>query len=181
MEGYEYLGKDWAESEVIYNVKKLNLFSEYDYLGMIHWDFNLYSPQHETYRITENISNILEKYEWISFFPGMFSNIIGHYNVLLDERKPNCLFVRDSNIENPRTANDYSIGLVSKHGMKPNHDFRPMDTISLCCSFITHRDNFLKIGELVEDSVKSGIFEKFDTERRHRIPGQVMERLVAVY
>lgn len=111
----------------------------------------------------------------------MFSNISGHYNVLLDERKPNCLFVRDSNIQNPHTANDYSTELLEKHGLKPNHEFRLDDVISLCCSFITDRENFLKIGEMIGDSVKSGVFNGFDTERRHRIPGQVMERLVAIY
>lgn len=180
IEKYEYLGKDWAESEVIYNVSKLNLFNNYEYLGIIHWDFNLYSKDYDTYRITENIGRILDRNDLISFFPGMYLHISGIYDVMMDDRKPNCLFCRDSNLENPKSCNEYLKQFL------PNSDI-DLDTINdrtiipLCCSFLCKREKFVEIGNIIGKIMESGVLDRFDVEKRHRYPGQVIERLVGLY
>lgn len=175
IEGYEYMGKDWAESEVIYNIGKLGLFGDFDYIGIIHWDFNLYNRQYQTYRITENIDRIIEKYDWISFFPAKYLNINGTYDVLMDERKPNCLFVKDSGLENPISSNRFIKDILEIKDIEQGHP------ISLCCSFLADRNTFYGISRLISDIKETKILDKFDTERRHRYPGQFMERLIAIY
>ena len=176
--GYEFLGKDWAESEVIYNAYKLNLFSDIDFVGLIHYDFNLYCPEYDTYRITENIENILQKYEWISFFAQNESLIRGIYDVLMDDRKPNCLFVKHSGLDSPKSCLDYLENIITSETGLTEHI---SSNVSLCCSFLSSRDKFLDVGRMISAIKDSNILNKFDTEKRHRYPGQVMERLVALY
>lgn len=65
--GYEHLGYPYAESEVIYNVYKLNLFAEYDYIGIIHYDFELYNKENNTYEITKYINSLISSHNYISF------------------------------------------------------------------------------------------------------------------
>lgn len=145
---YEFLGKEWAESEVIYNVSKLDLFKEYDYLGIIHWDFNLYNKKYDTYRITENIDRIIEKYDVISFFQAHLSSITGYYDVMMDERKPNCLFCRESGLNNPRSCLEYAKIFLPYNNFTIDSLDAKM-SISLCCSFLCKRSNFIELGNMI--------------------------------
>lgn len=181
---YEHLGRKYAESEIIYNVRKLNLFSEYDYIGLMHYDFNFFDKNYKTTKITENIENAIDhKIEFISFFTAPLFSIVGPYNVLMDERKPNCLFVRDSNLNNPKSINE-KIEFDIKEKIDPTFDLSAFDInkkIGLCCSFLTQRKIFDKLGDLIVDAIDDGFLNKFDTLDRHRYPGQVMERYVAMF
>ena len=180
MPNYEFLGKEWAESEVIYNVSKLDLFKDFDYLGIIHWDFNLYNKNYDTYRITENINRILEKYDVISFFQSKLSSTTGYYDVMMDERKPNCLFCRESGLDNPVSCLEY----VKRFLPNPNIDISsisPRLIISLCSSFLCKRTNFIELGNMISRIKSDECIRRFDTENRHRFPGQLIERLFALY
>lgn len=168
--------------------------TQYDYVGLIHWDFNLFAKDFNTYRITENIDRILQsqKYNWISFFPGRFSDITGYYDVMMDDRKPNCLFCRESGLDNPRSAIDY---IFQNYDTLANKDFHPFQLlnlnknlinpnypISLCCSFLGKTvDVWWDLKTIVQNLYTNNVFQSFDTEHRHRYPGQFNERVIAVY
>ena len=193
---WKHLGKDWAESEIIFNIEHLITYlnTKYDYIGLIHWDFNLFAKDFNTYRITESIERILQmqQYDWISFFPGIFSNITGYYDVMMDERKPNCLFCRESGLNNPKSAIDYiflnydkllnndsclfqSLN-INKNIINPNYP------ISLCCSFLGKTNSvWYDLKTIIQNLYNDNVFQNFDVEHRHRFPGQFIERLIAVY
>lgn len=182
--GYIRLGRKYAESEIIYNVRKLNLFSEVSYLGLMHYDFNFFDRTSLQTGITGLIdSSVKAGIDFISFFTGMLAHIVGHYNVLYDERKPNCLFVRDSGLENPKSINEKIIADM-KRVLGVDLDLKNYDVqnrIALCCSFLAKREIFDKAGDLIVDLIDSGNLNDFDTEDKHRFPGQVAERYIALF
>ena len=193
---WKHLGKDWAESEVIFNIEYLisYLNTQYDYIGFMHWDFNLFAKDFNTYKITENIDRILQsqKYSWISFFPGRFSDIIGYYDVMMDDRKPNCLFCRESGLDKPKSAIDYIFQNYDNLANKDSYSFQALNLnknlinpnyqISLCCSFLGNTiDVQQNLKTIIQNLYKNNVFQSFDIEHRHRYPGQFIERLIAVY
>lgn len=185
--GYNSLGRKYAESEIIYNVRKLNLFPECDYIGLMHYDFNFLDNVSFQTNITALIdSTIKSGVDFISFFGGSIVNIIGRYNVLFDKRKPNCLFVRDSGLKDPRSINDKIVVDIKRVlGIDFNDKVKDMDLakskIALCCSFLAKRDIFNQAGDLIVDLIDSHCLDGFDTEDRHRFPGQVAERYIAFF
>lgn len=159
------------------------------HLGVIHWDFNLFAIDHKTSRITENIQRILDSgYDFITFFPGNFGHIITHYNVLMDERKPNCLFVGESGLNSPVSANDiifnyvsHNLGLVEKSMFICPSMFNQYIPITLCCAGMFPMEWFQHVKMFMEYLITDiNIERKFDTQKRHRFPGQLMERFVAI-
>ena len=107
-------------------------------------------------------------------------HITGLYDVMMDERKPNCLFCKDSNLNNPKSCNEY----LRQFLPIPNIDLASINKrtiIPLCCSFLCNRKKFIELGNIIKNIKNSGILDKFDIEKRHRYPGQVMERLVGLY
>ena len=181
--GYQSLGRKYAESEIIYNVRKLNLYSECDYLGLMHYDFNFFDSTTFQTNITGLIdSSVKAGIEFISFFTGILAHIIGPYNVLLDKRKPNCLFVRNSGLEDPKSVNGKIVADMKRIlGKDLNIDnFNVLDRIALCCSFLAKREIFNEAGDLIVDLIDSNCLDGFDTEDKHRFPGQVAERYIAL-
>ena len=185
--GWGAYGKKWAESEVIANVERLVNLSDYDYVGFIHWDFNLHAVDHNTDRITENIDAILNAgHRWISFFPAPYSSITGYYDVMMDERKPNCLFVRDSRLDKPKSSLDFLCDFMYDYGQYTRFSinkymFNPQYPVALCCSFLGQVEVVRSLSYTIQKLYEKGVFDKYDTEDRHRFPGQVCERLVALY
>lgn len=182
--GYKSLGRKYAESEVIYNVAKLNLFNDCDYIGIIHSDFNFFDKTIFQTNITEIIdSSVSNGVEFISFFTGMLAHVIGYYDVLLDERKPNCLFVRDSGLTDPKSINSRIVEDIKRVlGKEINlREYMQTTRIALCCSFLVKKEVFNEIGKLVIDAIEDGYFSRFDLEDKHRFPGQSIERYIALY
>ena len=82
--GYRWFGREWAESEVIYNHDAIAAFlksagfGDVTHTGIMHWDFNLDATQAGTSRVTENIDQIVKAgYDYISFFPGKLGYLFG--------------------------------------------------------------------------------------------------------
>ena len=182
--GYIRLGRKYAESEVIYNVAKLGLFQDYDYIGLMHYDFVFEEQKTNFTNITELISSFVDSnIDLMSFFTGMVGHVIGPYNVLLDERRPNCLFVRNSGLQNPKSINERIVSDI-KRVLGKDLDLSKIDphsNIALCCSFLAKKEIFAEIGKLIIDAIEDGYFDKFDTQDKHRFPGQAIERYVALY
>ena len=189
--GYRWFSREWAESEVIYNhdviaaFLKSSGFGDVTHTGIMHWDFNLYATQAGTSRVTENIDQIVKAgYDYISFFPGQFGHITGRYNVLMDERMPNCLFVGESGLQNPRSANDvvfeWFMSRISPSAAINQAMVNPSWPITLCCSGVFPEAWFGEAKAFMDKLLSDRIEDKYDIQRRHRFPGQVMERFVAV-
>lgn len=182
--GYVRLGRKYAESEAIYNIFRLGLFQDYDYIGLMHYDFNFYDKASMQTNITELLDNCVEsKADFISFFSAPFKAILEYYNVLMDERKPNCLFVRDSGLKDPKSINKKIVEDID-HILGKKLDLQSISIdskIALCCSFMAKRNIFNEIGKLVSTTIDDRIFDGFDVEDRHRFPGQAIERYVAIY
>lgn len=184
---YNSLGRKYAEAEVIYNVKKLKLFSEYEYIGFMHYDFVFFDKFSLNTNITEIIDDSVKREtKFLSFFTGKLEHIIGYYNVLFDSRKPNCLFVRDSGLDNPVSINSKIVNDISRLlGKQVDLNKSTFDlsilNVALCCSFFTKREFFEEIGTLIVDVFDSHCLDGFDVEDKHRFPGQVAERYVAMY
>ena len=182
--GYIRLGRKYAESEVIYNIKKLNLFSDLSHIGLMHYDFDFFDNTSLQTNITEFIDNSLENgIDFVSFFSGFLGHIIGPYNVLFDKRKPNCLFVRDSGLEDPVSINGKIIKDINRIlGVELNlKNYDLYSRIALCCSFLAKKEIFDKAGELIVDLIDSHCLDGFDVGDKHRFPGQVAERYIAFF
>lgn len=182
--GYVRLGRKYAESEVLYNVTKLGLFSDCDYLGLMHYDFNFYDKRTTQTNITETIDECVSSgIEFVSFFSAPLATILGYYDVLMDKRKPNCLFVRDSGLTDPKSINSKVVEDIEKIlEKKIDLAAKSQDSkIALCCSFLVKKEIFAEIGKLVVSLVDSHTFDGFDLEDKHRFPGQAIERYIAIY
>lgn len=70
--GYVRLGREWAESEAIYNIDAVMdcLGERYGEIGLLHWDFNFSEKNTGSSEITALIQKCLSAgYRYISFFP----------------------------------------------------------------------------------------------------------------
>lgn len=70
--GYIRLGREWAESEAIYNIDAVMdcLGERYGEIGLLHWDFNFREKNTGSSEITALIQKCLSAgYRYISFFP----------------------------------------------------------------------------------------------------------------
>lgn len=184
LEKYDHLGYPYAESEVIYNIFKYGLFKEYDYIGIIHYDFNLYNKKHDTYRITENINNIIDAgYDYISFQNMNLGYIYKHANIMLDERDRNCVFPQFSQIKNPVTAFDYTFEHLNRiRGSNISIDnFNMNSSLNMCCSFLMKRNIFDELGKLISSMIDEHHMDKFDDKKINRIPGNVIERTIGIF
>ena len=184
IENYQKLGYPYAESEVIYNIYKLNLFNDYEYIGIIHYDFNLYSKRYKTSKITESIDYLLNNgIEYISFQNMNLGYIYKNANIMLDERDKNCVFPQFSNLENPRTSFDYTFDHINKIN-DTNYSIKNFDlnqNINMCCSFLMKREIFNKLGLLVSNMIDEHYMDIFDYKKINRIPGNVIERTVGIF
>lgn len=178
---YKSMGKWWAESEVIYNIYRLGLYEDYDYIGFMHYDFEFKClTLSNTYNITELINkHILNNKEYISFFSHDMNNIFKQY-LLLDETVPNTLFgtpgcCKKNCLE--KIILDYNLIFNTKLELKDIIAKRA----NLCCSFIIKKQIFEKLATLLYIVMNSGYLDKFDILHKYRLHGQVTERYVSVF
>lgn len=106
------------------------------------------------------------------------------YNVMMDERRPNCLFTSKSGLSNPRSANEYVLNYLSglaPSGFKLNEGaINPVFPVSMCCAGLFPSEWFAHTRKFMERAMSDGVDTRFDTQKRHRFPGQLMERFVAL-
>ena len=99
----------------------------------------------------------------------------------MDERRPNCLFVKDSGLLDPMSANNYILNYLIRHKEQTLlNQITPHSKISMCCAGIFPVEWFVETKMFMDKLIEDNIEQKFDTQKRHRFPGQLMERYVAL-
>jgi len=178
---YKTMGKWWAESEVIYNLYRLGLYEDFDYIGFMHYDFEfkVINDNNRT-NITEILNTkVRQNKDYISFFSHDMCNILKQY-LILDDRAPNTLFGDPgSGMHNciEKIVEDYNLIFNKKLTLK---DLMPKRA-NLCCSFLVKKDIFEKMASLLYVIMNSGYLDKFDVLHKYRLHGQITERYVSVF
>lgn len=172
---FKLLGSYFAESEAIYNVFINGLYEDLDYVGFLHYDYELKSEKGEC-GITKKINDLMDNnIQWVSFstydFPTDWNQ-----KIMMDEKYPNTLSGdgRNCYIRILEHYNNYfgtNITLAQMQDKKMN----------LCSTLLTTRDNFIELMGFLRYVIESKYLDKFDTHHRYRFQGGMMERYIGVY
>lgn len=179
IDNYVYLGREYAESEVIYNIYNLNLFTDYEYIGILHWDFELASIDESRYDVTSTINRALEHSSYISFYNFSIEQLYKQY-IILDERFPNKLIGEtNSGLINCLDYIIYDYNKIFNTDISLKKIYK--NRANICCSFLVNRVIFDKIGYMVNNVIHNEYFKKFDTYNKHRMIGQIIERYISIF
>jgi hypothetical protein len=177
IDGYEYLGKWWAEAEAIYNVYKYRLYTDLDYVGFIHWDYELKSLDGSIqYNVCQAISNAIEqKRPFISFSTFDFQYAFD-LNVMMDCRYPNQCYGNGKNCFDT-ILEDYNAFYKKMVTLEDLMDCR----INLCSAFLVSKSVFEEMMPFYVHAIQKGFLNKFDTTHAYRFQGGMMERYIGVF
>ena len=173
---YIGLGKWFAEAEVIYNIYKLGIYKDYDYIGFLHQDYVLLN-NNKNKLITSTINNIIETKNpsFISFFTHTF---IQDYNqhIMMDEKYPNIL------VGNGRNCY-YTILEQYNNFFNKNIQIDDLNNkkINLCSSFLLQKNIFENLMAWISFIIESKYLDKFDYDHKYRFHGGMIERYIAIY
>lgn len=177
IKNFIHIGKWYAEGEAIYNVFKNNLYSNYDYVGFIHWDYDLLSENSFFgSNITESISNLVVKnVNFISFSTYTFTEDYNQ-NIMMDTNFPNTLIGNGLNCWDV-IIKDYN------SFFKRNIDLNFMMTkrINLCSAFLCKKDIFQELMLFFSYIIESKKLDSFDIEHNYRFQGGMMERYIGCF
>jgi hypothetical protein len=108
--------------------------------------------------------------------------MIGIFNqyLILDDRRPNSLFgTPGCGMKNcfEKILCDYNMffnkSLNFGDVIKKN--------VNLCCSFLVKKEVFEQLTSFIYCIINSGVLNKFDTEHRYRLQGQITERYISLF
>lgn len=171
-----HLGAFYAESEVIYNIYKLGLYSDLDYVGFIHWDFELKSENtYYSCNITKAIDELLKfEIDLISFSTFSFYE---DYNqkILMDKTQPNTLQGDGINCYDV-ILNDYNNFFHSQVTI----DYLMSKRINLCSAFMVSIHCFENIMPFYAEVIESQKLNIYDENRKYRFQGGMLERYMAL-
>ena len=172
-----HLGKWYAEAEAIYNIYKCNLYQEYDYIGFIHWDFELRSenPFIDS-RVTETIEKIIEqKDKFISFTTFDFWDDYSQLN-MMDSNFPNQLVGEGKNCYET-IVEDYNRHFETQITV----DYLMTKRINLCSSFMCEISVFKELMNFYCFIIESKKLDEFDVYHAYRFQGGMLERYIGCY
>lgn len=177
IENYIHLGKWYAEGEALYNVFKNNMYKEFDYVGFVHWDYELLSEnKFFGYEISSAIEVLITANEkFISFSTYSFAEDYAQ-NIMMDKIFPNTLTGNGINCWD-EIIKDYNSFFIS------DIDLNLMMTkrINLCSAFLCKKDIFQELMKFFSFIVESKKLEAFDLEHNYRFQGGMMERYVGCF
>lgn len=170
MPNYKKLGKQYAESEVIYNLTINNiLLANLDFIGFLHHDMDISKIS------LENLCSLCKKYTLISFDSHIVKN---EYNnlYLMDHRKPNQWqgLGRNCYDEILDDINKFQKTDITIKGIQNNH-------INLCCAFLLKYSDFETLMSFICKIIESNKLEIFDTKNRYRMQGGLLERYIGLW
>ena len=175
--GFIHLGKWYAEAEVIYNIYKSGLFENYDYIGFMHWDYELKSTNNRIgYHITETIDNLISKgTPFISFSSYNFQTIYNQ-KIMMDENFMN-IKIGDGKNCFDRIIEEYNSYYKSNISLASLSSRR----INLCSAFLCNKDVFVDLMGFYSNIIEKKYIEKFDTPHKYRFQGGLLERYIGCY
>lgn len=172
-----HLGKWYAEGEAIYNVFKNNLYNEYDYIGFIHWDYELLSEnEYFGYEITSTIEKLIaQKEKFISFSTYSF---IDDYrqNIMMDVNYPNQLVGNGKNCWE-KIIDDYN----NYFGCEVNLDILMTKRINLCSAFLCEITVFKELMGFYCSIIESKQLDIYDLAHEYRFQGGMLERYIGCF
>jgi hypothetical protein len=177
IKNFIHLGKWYAEGEAIYNVYKNNLYTEYDYIGFIHWDYELLS---ENLFFGSNITSailmlIAHKEEFISFSTYTFAEDY-YQNIMMDLNFPNQLVGSGKNCWE-KIIDDYN----KYFGTEINIDFLMSKRINLCSAFLCEISVFKELMGFYCSVVENKHLDKYDHTHEYRFQGGMLERYIGCF
>jgi hypothetical protein len=170
---FKSLGPWYAETEAIYNIYKNNIHLNYDYIGFIHYDYEL-KDMFGYYNITERINELLNEYELI-YLSGIKNDY--HQRILADKRKPN------QQVGDGLNCYDYIIKDYNDfYGTNENvEEWKGNYVKNICSAFFCKKDDFVKMMEFSSYIIESKKLDIFDTEHKYRFQGGIFERYFSVF
>lgn len=176
-ENFINLGKWFAEGEAIYNVYKNNLYVDYNYVGFIHWDYELASEnQYFGNQITSAINKLIHQNEkFISFSTFSFAEDF-YQNIMMDLNFPNTLTGNGLNCWHEIIA-DYN----SYFNCNVDENLLMSKRINLCSAFLCKKDIFIELMGFYCRIVESKKLEAFDIQHNYRFQGGMLERYIGCY
>ena len=178
------LGKQWAESEAIYNIYRSGIYREVDYVGFLQYDKELRlrrrrfgilpGPTNVTERVQRAISQQSRCHVSFETHPTRWDY---EQRIMADERFPETL-VGDGRNCYDYIISDYNRFFGTKYTVT---DVLDRSRINLCSCFLVDREGFERMMAFFCDVVTSGRLEAFDTRRRHRLQGGLAERYFGLF
>jgi hypothetical protein len=172
------IGAEYAESEAIYNIYKHGEFYQnLDYIGFLHYDHEFLLSNGER-NITERINRYL-KDKTSAHISFTTFNVLWDYfkHIMTDESQPETLCGLGRNCYD-YILTDYN-QYFRTHYTLP--DLLNRIKINVCSSFIIDRQTFEKMMGFCSSIIESKKLNVFDSLRRYRFQGQLMERYYSVF
>lgn len=180
--GYVALGKEWAESEGIYNIWRSGAYKELDFIGFVHYDkeFRLtkkYMIGRRT-NITQRINRYL-KYKNRAHISLETHNMQEDYGqkIMADVTRPNELTGDGVNCYQ-YILEDYNNFFNTNYTIE---NILEKKCINLCSCFLIDVQTFDRMLKFFDWIVQSHKLEVFDTEHKHRFQGGIAERYFGVF
>jgi hypothetical protein len=164
------LGKQYAESEVIYNIfKNPYLIEDVDYVGFMQYDMHTHNLS------PEELTSLIGKYQHIAFDEHSF-RVDYKVGYLMDESYPEKWIGRGKNCYDT-ILEDYNQFYNTNHTIK---ELLPKQ-INLCCTFLLEKSHFNKMMDFISSTIESNKLDVFDKQRRFRMQGGLMERYFGLW
>lgn len=193
----------YAELTGLYCIYKNKLYQDLDYIGFSHYD-----KEHRL--IGDGTHNHIKQLELLRLeaeykqriIPSSKTNLtelikaemamqkdilisleshdaqkIYDQNVVMDEDNPD-MFVGDGINSIDRILYDYNLFFGTEYTW---HDLKKCNYITMCDCFVAPVWLFEKMMTFICPIIESGILDRFDTKRKHRLQGGLLERYVAVF
>lgn len=179
------LGKWWAESEGIYNIWRSKTFLSYDFIGFIHYDYELKLRKSSckddflSYQVTNLIDSKLEECnkDVCIGFESYNPKVDYNQKILADVNQPETLVGQGMNCYDYILA-DYNSFFHTNYTL---NDFYDKKSVNLCSAFLMDTVHFDEMMHFWDSIVQSGKLMVFDTLHRHRLQGGLAERYFGVY
>ena len=175
LETYIPLGKHYAEAEAIYNIyKNPEMYENLDFIGFSQYDKPHQFRNKDGFNVTEEILNNLAPNTHISLESYLFEVDLAQ-QIMMDEAYPNQLTGYGRNAY---------VGILTEYNQffKTHYSFDDLmgKEINLCSSYILPVANWLNVMKFISEVIESKRLDKFDTERKYRLQGGLLERYFGV-
>lgn len=177
VKSFIHLGKWYAEAEVIYNVYKNNLYQNLDYVGFIHWDYELKSQDRTIgYNVTEAINEAVERgVPFVSFSSYNFEEIYNQ-RIMMDPRYPN------HKIGNGKNCFDTIIEEYNDfYNKQLSVSLLLTSRINLCSAFLCSKATFEHLMSFYAFIIEKKEIEHYDSNHKYRFQGGLLERYIGCY